>query len=197
MFIKEVNFYRSVTLDSQDVFFEKKKEIAFVWRSNVGKSSLMNTIFWKKDLVRTSSKPWKTREANLFVVNNKYYFTDLPWYWFAKLWKDLKEGLDSLISWYLEERKHSIKCVVILVDSRLGTQEKDLEMYKYLLELDLPVLVVLSKIDKLSNNEVSKSLASTTKDFFWQTVIPVSSNTQAWIHELEKALKLALQNDKK
>ena len=197
MFIKDVIFYRSVTIDSQDVFFDKKKEIVFVWRSNVGKSSLMNSIFNKKDLVKTSSKPWKTREANLFVVNGKYYFTDLPWYWFAKLWKDLKEGLDSLISWYLEERKNNIKLVVILVDSRLWIQEKDLDMYKYLLELNLPVLIVLSKIDKLSNNEVSKSLSSASKDFFWQTIIPVSSTTKTWIHELEKALREALKTDKK
>lgn len=197
MFIKDVFFSKSVTIKSKDIFFDEKSEIVFVWRSNVGKSSLMNTLFNKKDLVKTSAKAWKTREANLFIVNKKYYFTDLPWYWFAKLWKELKDDLDALISWYLEERKNHIKLVVILVDSRLWTQEKDVDMYKYILELDIPAIIVLSKIDKLSNNEVFKSIDSVSKDFFWLDLIPVSSSTKAWINELEKAIKWALMQDKK
>lgn len=192
MKFSDVKFYKSIWLNNEEVYFENKKEIVFVWRSNMGKSSLMNTIFQKKDLVKTSSKPWKTRLANLFIVENKYYLTDLPWYWFAKLWKDLRDDLDWLISWYLEERRESIKKVVMLIDSKLWPQESDLEMYKYILDLELPVLVVLSKIDKLWKSEILKSKKHAEEVFFWQEVIPVSAKNKSWIFELEKSLKNSL-----
>ena len=79
----------------------------------------MNGIFNRKALVKTSSKPGKTRTANIFVANTKYFFTDLPGYGFAKMGKELKEDLDSLISWYVEERKPYIKKVVLIVDSKI------------------------------------------------------------------------------
>ena len=158
MKLADVKFYKSIWLKSDEIYFDDKKEIVFVWRSNMWKSSLLNTIFQKKDLVKTSSKPWKTRLANLFLVENKYYFTDLPGYGFAKLWKELREELDWLISWYLEERKNSIKKVVMLIDSRLWPQDSDFEMYQYILDLELPVLIVLSKSDRLSKSELKKYL---------------------------------------
>lgn len=189
MKLTDVKFYKSIWLNSEEVYFDDKKEVVFVGRSNMWKSSLMNTIFQKKDLVKTSSKPGKTRLANLFLVENKYYFTDLPGYGFAKLGKDLREELDWLISWYLEERRNSIKKVVILVDSKLWAQESDLEMYRYILDLELPVLIVLSKSDKLSKTELFKSLAHAKEQFFGQEIIPVSSKSKLGIFELEKILK--------
>lgn len=189
MKLTDVKFYKSIWLNSEEVYFDDKKEVVFVGRSNMWKSSLMNTIFQKKDLVKTSSKPGKTRLANLFLVENKYYFTDLPGYGFAKLWKDLREELDWLISWYLEERRNSIKKVVILVDSKLWAQESDLEMYRYILDLELPVLIVLSKSDKLSKTELFKSLTHAKEQFFGQEIIPVSSKSKLGIFELEKILK--------
>ena len=192
MKFEDVKFYKSVSIWMSEVYFDEKKEIVFVWRSNMWKSSLMNTIFWKKDLVKTSSKPWKTRLANIFLVSNKYFFTDLPWYWFAKLWKDLKENLDWLISWYLEERKDSIKKVFMLVDSKLWPQEADMEMYEYILKLELPVLIVLSKTDKISSNDLSKTISATKEAFFGQEIIPVSSTKRDWIEELKKNIKKEL-----
>lgn len=192
MKLSEVKFYKSVWLWTKEVFIDEKREVVFVWRSNVGKSSIMNALFEKKDLVKTSSKPGKTRLANLFLIENKYYLTDLPGYWFAKLGKNLKEELDWLISWYLEEKSEYIKKVVILIDTKLWAQEVDIEMYKYILELGLPVTIVLSKTDKLSKNEVAKSLAHTKNQFFWQEIIPVSSLKKTWIRELEKSIKACL-----
>ena len=81
----EVVFDKSISIESNKVSFDNKKQIVFVGRSNVGKSSLMNAIFQKKDLVKTSSLPGKTKLANIFKVNNKYDFVDLPGYGFAKL----------------------------------------------------------------------------------------------------------------
>ena len=192
MNLSDVKFYKSVWLRNEEVYFDDKKEIVFVWRSNMWKSSLMNALFQKKDLVKTSSKPWKTRLANLFLVENKYYFTDLPGYGFAKLWKELREELDWLISWYLEERKDSIKKVVMLVDSRLWPQDSDFEMYQYILELGLPVLIVLSKADRLSKSEQKKAENYTKQKFFWQEILSISSKTKLWIPDLEKILKNSL-----
>ncbi len=193
MKLNQVKFYKSVWLWSSEVFIDERKEVVFVGRSNVGKSSIMNALFEKKDLVKTSSKPGKTKLANLFLVENKYYLTDLPWYWFAKLWKNLKEQLDWLISWYLEERAEYIKKVVILIDSKLWAQQVDIDMYKYILELELPVTIVLSKVDKLWNNEIAKSIAHTKKEFFWQEIIAVSSIKKTGIRDLEKSIKECLR----
>lgn len=192
MKITNVKLLKSISINESEVYFDEKKEIIFVWRSNMWKSSLMNAIFWTKDLVKTSSKPWKTRLANVFLVNNKYYFTDLPWYWFAKLWKNLKEDLDSLISWYLEEKKENIKKVIMLIDSKLWAQQTDLDMYQYILDLWLPVLIVLSKIDKLWNSELIKSIKHAENIFFWQDIIPISSVKKIWIKELTKSIKQSL-----
>lgn len=192
MKLSDVVFHKSVWLWSKEVFIDEKREVLFVWRSNVGKSSIMNSLFGKKDLVKTSARPGKTRLANLFKVANKYYLTDLPGYWFAKLWKNLKEELDGLISWYLEEKAEYIKKVVILIDSKLWAQQVDIDMYKYILELELPVTIVLSKIDKLSNSEAGKSLTHAKNQFFWQEIIKVSSTKKIGIKELEKSIKACL-----
>ncbi|MDD2907619.1 MAG: ribosome biogenesis GTP-binding protein YihA/YsxC [Candidatus Gracilibacteria bacterium] len=188
----EVVFYKSVSLGAEQVLFDNKKEIVFVGRSNMGKSSLMNAIFEKKDLVKTSSTPGKTRLANIFTVGKKYYLTDLPGYGFAKLGRDFKEQLEGLISWYLEERKSSIKKVVMLIDSKLGAQESDLDMYKYILGLELPVTIVLSKIDKLSKNELMKSINHAKESFFGQEIIAVSSSKNIGILDLCKNIQAAL-----
>ena len=87
----------------------------------------------------------------------------------------LREHLDSLISWYLEERKQYIKKVVILIDAKLGAQEIDIENYKFILDLELPVAVVLSKADKLSKNEIVKAINKAKNDFFGQDIFAVSS----------------------
>ncbi len=192
MRLSNVKFYKSVWLWSKEVFIDERGEVLFVWRSNVGKSSIMNALFEKKDLVKTSSRPGKTLLANLFTVENKYYLTDLPGYGFAKLGKNLKEELDGLISWYLEEKAEYIKKVVILIDTKLWAQEVDVEMYKYILDLGLPVTIVLSKTDKISKSEVWKSLMHAKNQFFWQEIIPVSSMKKTWIKELEKSIKACL-----
>ncbi len=188
MKIKDAKYLKSVFIDDNNVFFDDRKEVVFVGRSNVGKSSLMNALMHKKDLVKTSSKPGKTKTANIFMVNNKYYFTDLPGYGFAKLWKEVLEKLDALISWYLDARKHNIKRVVMLIDTKIWPQQADIDTYKYILELGIPIVVVLSKVDRLSKNEIAKSKALASEVFYWQDIFPVSSTKNIWIRELEKYL---------
>lgn len=190
--LSDVKFYRSIWLWSKEVFLDEKREIIFVGRSNVGKSSLMNALFEKKDLVKTSSRPGKTKLVNLFLIDNKFYLTDLPWYGFAKLWKEHKDELDWLISWYIEERKENIKKIVMLIDSKLWAQQTDIDMYKFLLEFWMSVVIVLAKIDKLSKSELIKSINHTKNNFFWQEVFAVSSTKYTWLKELERYIKNVL-----
>ncbi|MDD2871086.1 MAG: ribosome biogenesis GTP-binding protein YihA/YsxC [Candidatus Gracilibacteria bacterium] len=192
MKLSEVVFHKSVGLGSKELHLDEKSEIVFVGRSNVGKSSIMNALFEKKDLVKTSSRPGKTQMANMFLVENKYYLTDLPGYGFAKLGKSLKDQLDGLISWYLEEKGQYIKNVIILIDSKLGAQEVDIDMYKYILELGLPVTIVLSKIDKIGKSEYGKSLEHTKHHFFGQEVIGVSSTKNIGVKQLSTIIKNSL-----
>lgn len=192
MKLSEVVFHKSVWLWSKEVFLDEKSEVVFVGRSNVGKSSIMNSLFEKKDLVKTSSIPGKTKLANMFLVESKYYLTDLPGYWFAKLWKTMKDQLDWLISWYLEEKLEYIKKVVMLIDSKLWAQEVDLEMYKYILDLGLPVTIVLSKVDKIWKSEAGKSKIHAAEQFFWQEIIAVSNTKKIGLKELSKSIKKSL-----
>ena len=184
MKIKDIKFIKSVFIDDDKILMNEHKEIVFIGRSNVGKSSIMNALFNKKDLVKTSSKPWKTRTANLFLMNNKYYFTDLPGYGFAKLGKDFLEKLDALISWYLEARRDYIKKVCILIDSRIWIQQKDKDMFLYVQELWIPINIVLSKTDKLWKSEIAKAKSHIERELFGQNVMAVSSLKKVWVSEL-------------
>lgn len=180
MKISDAQFLKSISIHDSKVFLDVRPEIVFVGRSNVGKSSLMNALMQKKDLVKTSSVPGKTRHANLFVVNGKYYFTDLPGYGFAKLGQALREDLDALISWYVEEKRQTLRQVVIVCDAKIGPQEADIEMYTYLLELELPVCIVLSKIDRLGKNDIAKSLLHAKEIFFWSSNFSYFFNQKRW-----------------
>ena len=193
MKIKELKFIKSVFIDDDKIVMDEHKEIVFIWRSNVGKSSIMNALFNKKDLVKTSGRPWKTKTANLFLMNNKYYFTDLPGYGFAKLGKDFLEKLDALISWYLEARREYIKMVVILIDTKIWLQQKDKDMFLYAQKLGLPISIVLSKTDRLSKSEVLKAKFHTEKELFGQQVFAVSSHKRVWVSELFNNLTDALE----
>lgn len=188
MKISSAEFLRSLSLQDTKVFMEERNEIIFVGRSNVWKSSLMNALMQKKDLVKTSSTPGKTRYANVFLVNGKYYFTDLPGYGFAKMGAAFKEELDGLISWYIEEKRYSLKQVVLLLDAKIWPQASDRAMYEFIQEFDLPLTVILSKIDRLSGNEIAKSVAHAQETFFWARVIPVSSSKNIGIDELRNIL---------
>ncbi len=188
MKLKEVVFSKSVAINAEKVFLDNKKEIIFIGRSNVGKSSLMNALFNKKDLVKTSSRPWKTKLANIFVVNKKYNFTDLPWYGFAKLGKEIKEHLDALNSWYMDERLDYIKRAVILIDAKIWPQNADIDMYEYLLEIGIPMFIVLSKVDRLNASETQKSVNHTQKTLPWQPIFTTSSKKNIGIEELWREL---------
>ena len=131
-------------------------EIAFAGRSNVGKSSLINTLIGRKSLVKVSSRPGKTQGLNYFRVGDDFFLVDLPGYGFAKVPKVMQNAWQSLISSYLESRE-SLKCVVVIIDVRHEPKNQDTQLIQWLNEKAIPCLPVYTKIDKLSGNEREKN----------------------------------------
>jgi GTP-binding protein len=131
-------------------------EIALVGRSNVGKSSLVNTLLQRKNLARTSNTPGKTRQMNYYLINEQFYFVDLPGYGYAKVSKAEQVKWGQLIEDYLLKRPQ-LKGVIQLIDSRHEPSDADISMYQWLANLKAPVVVVITKADKISRGSWSKS----------------------------------------
>ena len=134
-------------------------EIAFAGRSNVGKSSLINKLINRKNLVKTSSKPGKTQSLNFFEVKEQMYLVDLPGYGFAQVGRKMRSGWEELISGYLLERE-TLACVVVIIDLRHALKATDREMLDWLQYNNIPALPVYTKADKLSKNQQSKQAAA-------------------------------------
>ncbi|MBI5417935.1 YihA family ribosome biogenesis GTP-binding protein [Candidatus Poribacteria bacterium] len=139
-------------------------EIAFVGRSNVGKSSLINCLTNRKKLAYVSNTPGKTKVINYFVIDKKIYFVDLPGYGFAKVPFEVKKHWRDLIELYLSENKN-LKLVILIIDIRHKPSEDDLLMKQWLDEYNVSTIIVANKKDKLSNNEKAQSLAQIKKSF--------------------------------
>jgi GTP-binding protein len=139
-----------------------KLEYAFIGRSNVGKSSLINMLTNQKKLAKTSSTPGKTQLINYFLINNTWYLVDLPGYGFAKVSKTQREKFDAMVWDYLTNREN-LCCVFILVDLRLDAQNSDLEMILNCGENGIPFAIVFTKADKLKTGEIAKNVAAYKK----------------------------------
>lgn len=135
-----------------------KNEFLLVGRSNVGKSSFINTMINRKNFARTSAKPGKTQTLNFYLINDYFYLVDAPGYGFASVNKKLKNKFGLIMEDYLEGREN-LKMVFMLVDFRHKPTEDDVMMYKYLKHYNIPVSVICTKLDKISKNAVTKNKA--------------------------------------
>ena len=131
-------------------------EIAFAGRSNVGKSSLINTMIGRKKLVKVSARPGKTQGLNYFRVGDDFFIVDLPGYGFAKVPKAMQNAWQPLITSYIESRE-SLKCVVVIIDIRHEPKNQDTQLIHWLIQQGIPCLPVYTKTDKLSGNERDKN----------------------------------------
>jgi GTP-binding protein len=143
-------------------------EIAFAGRSNVGKSTLINSLLNRKKLVKTSSTPGKTQLINFFNINDKFHFVDLPGYGFAKVPENVRKQWQRLIESYLQERE-SLRNVVLIVDSRHGPTAQDRQLKEWLDYYERPVLIVASKVDKLKRGQIQKNLKIIRQDLALDT----------------------------
>ncbi|EFG56120.1 hypothetical protein C5L18_000962 [Lactobacillus amylolyticus] len=162
-------------------------EIALAGRSNVGKSSLINTLVNRKNLARTSSQPGKTQTLNFYLVNKSFYLVDVPGYGYAKVSQKKRQEFGEMIQDYLETRAN-LKGLIILVDSRHVPSKDDQSMYEYAQYLNLPILVVCTKIDKLKKSQLTKVKANLKKVFDLSydnvSVLTFSSVTKTHVTEL-------------
>lgn len=155
MEITKVEFIKSV-FDIKELPHDNFPQIAFAGRSNVGKSSLINTLVNQKNLAKISKTPGKTRALNFFKINNRFYFVDLPGYGYAKVSKSVKSGWGDLIENYLKNSPN-LKGLIQILDSRHPPTDDDMEMVEFLDFINLKYLIVLTKSDKLSPKETSKN----------------------------------------
>ena len=153
-------------------------EVAFAGRSNVGKSSLINTLLNRKGLARTSSAPGKTQSINFYLINGSFCLVDLPGYGYAKVPKQVRKKWSPLIEEYCRTRENLCGVVVIL-DARVGPTPLDLSLISWLTDLSLPTLFTITKCDKLSKNKISQSLHQTAKALSIdpEQIVPFSSQT--------------------
>lgn len=176
---------------------ETLKEIAFAGRSNVGKSSLLNLLTNRRGLARVSGNPGKTRTINFFEINGRFRIVDLPGYGYAKVSRSVSETWGAMIETYLKNRPNLVM-VVQLVDIRHAPSTQDVQMYGFLKHYGLAGLVVATKADKLSRNEISKALATIRKELGMDPdagIIPVSALKRTGQEELLDAMENALALD--
>lgn len=155
MKITSVNFVTSAVRRSQYPT-DKKAEFLLVGRSNVGKSSFINTLVNRKNLARISAIPGKTQTLNFYLINEEFYLVDVPGYGFAKVSKVLKNKFGLIIEDYLKERDN-LKRVFMLVDFRHKPTNDDVLMYEYLKYYQIPVTIIATKSDKVSRNSYDKN----------------------------------------
>lgn len=151
-------------------------EVAFLGRSNVGKSSLINSLLQRKGLARTSNTPGRTQSINFFLVNDRLYFADLPGYGYAKVSKSMRADWGKMAEEYLSQREDLV-ISVHLVDSRHKPTALDKQLHDWLVFNGNNHIVVATKSDKLSNNQLKKSLAEIEAALPGSRVIPYSSET--------------------
>jgi len=136
-----------------------KPEYAFIGRSNVGKSSLINMLTEQKGLAKTSASPGKTQLINHFLINDTWYLVDLPGYGYAKVSKDSRESWRRMINYYLQHREN-LTCVFVLIDSRHDPLKQDLDFLEYLGKAGVPFVIVFTKTDKQSAAKTDSTIAA-------------------------------------
>lgn len=151
-----------------------KAEFAFIGRSNVGKSSLINMLTAKKGLAKTSGTPGKTQLINHFLINEHWYLVDLPGYGYAKVSRSQRSSFERFIADYLTKRE-TLYNIFVLLDARLEPQKIDLEFMNWCGEKGLPFSMVFTKIDKLSSTALQKNMAKYKKEMlkYWAEMPPV------------------------
>lgn len=163
-------------LEKKHWMTDGRAEIAFVGRSNVGKSSLINSLLLRKGLARTSNTPGRTQSINFFLINGSFYFADLPGYGFARVSKAMRSDWGKMAEEYLGEREE-LKLCFQLIDARHEPTKLDIQLSDWLNHFHKPHVIVATKSDKLSKNELRKSLNAVQRHFPGAKVLAYSAQT--------------------
>ncbi len=190
MKISSARFVKSAT-KTDDFPRDQRPEIAFCGRSNIGKSSLLNTLTNSRGLARTSASPGRTQTINFFQINERLYFVDLPGYGYAKVSKSVRETWGPMVENYLREREQ-LKLTLMLVDSRFAPTEADITMKKWLDHNLIPNAVVLTKVDKISRNHLNQALHIGAQTLNTKEIIAFSAVTGVGKDELLSRIGTAI-----
>jgi GTP-binding protein len=159
-------------------------QVAFIGRSNVGKSSTINSLVKQKGLARTSALPGRTQEINIFLLNDSIYLADLPGYGFAKASKADQKWIFKLINWYLFNSGYEQKKVVMIIDAKVGPTHDDLDMLEALEAREKNIVVVANKVDKIKKADYEKQMAKIQETIGLHVVIPYSAEKGIGVEEL-------------
>lgn len=186
MIIKSVKFIKGLVCDD-DILANDIPQIAFIGRSNVGKSSLINTITNSK-ISRTSSFPGRTQEINIFLVNDSFYLVDLPGYGFARSSGLDREKIGELIDSYLFNSIYKQQKVVLIIDTNVGMTEKDIMMFEELKKFEKNFIIIANKIDKMTQSEFHQKMIKINKILHPYKAIPFSNKKRNNIKDLNKII---------
>ena len=189
--ISSARFVKSTTRPD-DFPRDQRPEIAFCGRSNIGKSSLLNTLTNSQRLARTSASPGRTQTINFFLINERMYFVDLPGYGYAKVPRIVKEKWGKMIENYLRGRQQ-LKLTLMLVDSRMSPTESDIMMKQWLDHYRIPNVVVLTKTDKISRGQLNRALDQSAQTLNTKEIIAFSAVTGAGKEQLLARIGTVLQ----
>ena len=189
MVITSTQFIKGVT-NGDDILDLNLPQVAFIGRSNVGKSSTINALTKVKGLAKTSSFPGRTRQINVFLINNKFYLIDLPGYGYAKVSKVERAAIEEVINSYLFHPGIQQKKVVLIIDAFVGPTDSDLEMLDALLEHKKDVIILANKIDKVKKSVQLNTLTKIKETLHGQIVVPFSAEEKKGMGEvLEEIMK--------
>lgn len=184
MNIRNAQFIRGI-VGTNDIINDTKAQIAFVGRSNVGKSTLLNSLVGNKNLARSSSTPGRTQEINFFLIDQKVYVVDLPGYGYAKTPEKQREKIRKMIIWYLTYSEIKHKKVVLIIDAKAGMREFDLEMMDLLKEEGIDFIVILNKIDKLKQGEIVKTIRETKEKISDERIKVITYSSKSQVNKNE------------
>lgn len=163
---------------TNDILEDGVPQVAIIGRSNVGKSTIINSLTGQKILARTSDFPGFTQEINVYWINRSVYLLDLPGYGFAKASRDRKERLEKLIRWYLFESGYKQKKILMLVDAFVGVTKDDVEMLSALTQTNKSIVIVANKIDKIPKSKYEEHMQKIRDIVGGLTIIPYSSKAK-------------------
>lgn len=184
MKVRKAEFIRTA-VDRAGFISDGRPEVAFVGRSNVGKSSLLNRLLQRKKLARTSSTPGRTRAVNYFLIDDAYYFVDLPGYGWARAGKDERASWARLVESYFEAALPAAR-IVLLVDGKVGATPLDQQAWDWLQDLEADTVVAATKIDKLKSSQRHKALRNIRESLGLpaESLVAVSAKSGDGIQEL-------------
>ena len=193
MEIRTVEFYRAA-YKAADFPTDKRPQFAIVGRSNVGKSSLINAVLKRKAVARVSQTPGKTQAIQFYLINEKFHIVDLPGYGYAKVPKPMMASWRQLVNAYLEQSE-MLRLMFLLLDARRTPSEQDIQMHEWTAEAAIDDCIVLTKTDKLSNNQLAKSKTSIARDIGVDPAAMIASSvvTKKGIEEIRREIVTRLK----